>query len=89
MASVPGERGPDPLSRSAETRHDLARLDDVKLLTGLAGLALLGLGLIMAAAALVVPDQALKANLIPVGFVLIGLGVIVLTYWVVPTRHSE
>jgi hypothetical protein len=67
----------------------MARLDDVKLLTGLAGLALLGLGLIAAVAALVVPDQALKANLIPVGFVLIGLGVIVLTYWVVPTRPSE
>jgi hypothetical protein len=61
----------------------------VKLLTGLAGLALLGLGLILAVASLVVTDQALKANLIPVGFVLIGLGLIVLTYWVVPTRRNE
>ena len=61
----------------------------MKLLTGLAGLALLGLGLIVAVASLVVPEQALKANLIPVGFVLIGLGVIVLTYWMVPPRQSE
>jgi hypothetical protein len=67
----------------------IARLDSVKLLTGLAGLALLGLGLILAVASLVVTEQALQANLIPVGFVLIGLGLIVLTYWVVPTRRNE
>ena len=60
----------------------------MKILTGLAGLAFLGLGLIAAVSALMVPDRALQANLIPVGFVLIGLGVIVLTYWVVP-RRSE
>ena len=61
----------------------------MKLLTGLAGLALLGLGLIAALGALLVPDRALQANLFPVGFVLIGLGLIVLTYWVVPRRTSE
>jgi hypothetical protein len=60
----------------------------VKLLTGLAGLALLGLGLIAAVSAVIVPDRALQANLIPVGFVFIGLGVIVLTYWVVPSRSE-
>jgi hypothetical protein len=61
----------------------------VKLLTGLAGLALLGLGLIAAAGSLLVDDRALQANLLPVGFVLIGLGLIVLVYWVVPRRSSE
>ena len=60
----------------------------MKLLTGLAGLALLGLGIIAAVAGLLVTDRALQANLYPVGFVFIGLGVIVLTYWVVP-RRSE
>ena len=60
----------------------------MKLLTGLAGLALLGLGLIVAVAAVIVPDRALQANLIPIGIVLIGLGVITLTYWMVP-RRSE
>jgi hypothetical protein len=72
----------------AGTGSGIGRLDDVKVLTGLAGLALLGLGLIAAVSALLVPDRALQANLVPVGFVLIGLGVIVLTYWVVP-RRSE
>jgi hypothetical protein len=61
----------------------------VKLLTGLAGLALLGLGLIAAAGSLLVADRALQANLLPVGFVLIGLGLIVLVYWVVPRRSSD
>lgn len=89
MASVPGASPLVSPCRNAGTPCDLARLGDVKLLTGLAGLALLGLGLIVAVAALVVPEQALKANLIPVGFVLIGLGLIVLTYWAVPTRRSE
>ncbi len=60
----------------------------MKLLTGLAGLALLGLGLIAAVAGILVTDRALQANLYPVGFVFIGLGVIVLTYWAVP-RRSE
>ncbi|MDQ4137603.1 MAG: hypothetical protein M3116_01985 [Actinomycetota bacterium] len=60
----------------------------MKLLTGLAGLALLGLGVIAAVAGLLVPDRALQANLYPIGFVFIGLGVIVLTYWAVP-RGSE
>jgi len=60
----------------------------VKLFTGLAGLALLGLGVIAAVAGLLVTDRALQANLYPVGFVFIGLGVIVLAYWVVP-RRSE
>jgi hypothetical protein len=60
----------------------------VKLFTGLAGLALLGLGVLAAVAGLLVTDRALQANLYPVGFVFIGLGVIVLTYWVVP-RRSE
>jgi hypothetical protein len=69
--------------------REIARLDSVKLLTGLAGLALLGLGLIVLVTSLVVTEEALKANLLPVGFVLVGLGVIVLTYWVVPTRRNE
>lgn len=60
----------------------------MKLLTGLAGLALLGLGLLAAVAGVLVPDRAMQANLYPLGFVLIGLGIIVLTYWVVP-RRSE
>ncbi|MFC0678060.1 hypothetical protein ACFFGH_09415 [Lysobacter korlensis] len=60
----------------------------MKLFTGLAGLALLGLGVIAAVAGLLVTDRALQANLYPIGFVFIGLGVIVLTYWVVP-RRSE
>jgi hypothetical protein len=60
----------------------------VKLLTGLAGLALLGLGVIAAVAGMLVTDRALQANLYPVGFVFIGLGIIVLAYWVVP-RRSE
>ena len=60
----------------------------MKLFTGLAGLALLGLGVIAAVAGLLVTDRALQANLYPVGFVFIGLGVIVLAYWVVP-RRSE
>ena len=60
----------------------------MKLLTGLAGLALLGLGVIAAVAGLLVTDRALQANLYPFGFVFIGLGVIVLAYWVVP-RRSE
>ncbi len=60
----------------------------MKLLTGLAGLALLGLGVIAAVAGVLVTDRALQANLYPVGFVFIGLGVIVLAYWAVP-RRSE
>ncbi len=60
----------------------------MKLLTGLAGLALLGLGVIAAVAGMLVTDRALQANLYPVGFVFIGLGIIVLAYWVVP-RRSE
>ena len=60
----------------------------MKLFTGLAGLALLGLGVIAAVAGLLVTDRALQANLYPVGFVFIGLGVIVLAYWMVP-RRSE
>ncbi len=60
----------------------------MKLLAGLSGLALLGLGLIAAVSAVIVTDRALQANLLPVGFVLIGLGIITLTYWAVP-RRSE
>lgn len=60
----------------------------MKLLTGLAGLALFGLGLVACVAGLLVTDRALQANLYPIGFVFLGLGVIVLTYWMVP-RRSE
>jgi hypothetical protein len=58
----------------------------VKILTGLAGLALFGLGLVACVAGLLVTDRALQANLYPIGFVFLGLGVIVLAHWVVPRR---
>jgi hypothetical protein len=59
----------------------------VRLFGGILGFLLFGFGLLCGLAVLlVIQSQALAANVTPLSFITMGLGVILLTYAIVPRR---
>ena len=59
----------------------------MRLFAGILGFLLFGFGLLCGLAVLyVIQDQALNSNVTPVSFIAMGLGVIFLTYGIVPRR---